>query len=295
MIEACGLTLEYSNGKGIFNLDFSVEAGRVMGYLGPNGAGKTTTIRNLLGFTKPSGGSCSINGMSCFENAAKIQKTLGYVPGEIAFPDGMTGEGFLKFMAQMRGTTDLARQNELCEMFELDLRGSVKRFSKGMKQKLGIVAAFMHDPDVLILDEPTSGLDPLMQNVFVELVLAEKRRGKTILMSSHSFEEIERTSDDVLIIKDGKIVEKSDIDTLKSAQSKIFSVKSDNSAELFEAAAKEFATAQAGDKTIEITVKTTQINAFLRLLANYEITDFSVKAQTLEEAFLHFYEEGEHK
>lgn len=164
-------------------------------------------------------------GLDCTNNAPEIQKTLGYIPGEIAFLDGMNGDEFLKFMHDMRGTKDISRQKQLIEIFEFDPKGKIKKFLKGMKQKLGIVAAFMHNADVLILDEPTSGLDPLMQNRFVELVLSEKAKGKTILMSSHIFEEVEKTCDNVLIIKDGRIVKQSDAQTLKNSQRKGFLVK----------------------------------------------------------------------
>ena len=228
MIDVKGMTMTYPSGKGVFDLDFSVDQGEVVGYLGPNGAGKTTTIRALLGFMRPNSGICSIDELDCFANASAIQKNLGYIPGEITFIEGMMGDEFLRFISDMRGTKDLTRQRQLLEMFELDPKGRIRKFSRGMKQKLGIVIAFMHDPDVLILDEPTSGLDPLMQNRFIELIKSEKSRGKTILMSSHIFEEVEKTCDNVLIIRDGRIVAHSDVQTLKDAQRKGFLIKPEN-------------------------------------------------------------------
>ena len=177
MIKVEDLTLQYPGGKGIREISFQVAEGQVMGYLGPNGAGKTTTIRCLLGFSKPNSGSCSIGGMDCWRQAPAIQRLLGYLPGEIAFLDGMTGRQFLDFLSQMRGTKDKTRQKELEERFEIDLSGKIKRYSKGMKQKVGIIAAFMNDPQVIILDEPTSGLDPLMQNRFTDLLIIVKNRG----------------------------------------------------------------------------------------------------------------------
>ena len=134
-------------------------------------------------FTKPDKGSLTISGMDCFSEAKDIQKNLGYLPGEIAFIDSMTGDSFIRFVANMKGIKDLKRMEELKKMFELNASGKIKKMSKGMKQKIGIVCAFMQDPDILILDEPTSGLDPLMQNKFIELIMEEKQRGKTILMS----------------------------------------------------------------------------------------------------------------
>ena len=225
MIEVKNLTMKYPSGKGVFELNFSVKDGEVMGYLGPNGAGKTTTIRALLGFMIPSLGSCSINGLDCFKDATEIQKKLGYIPGEISFFDDMNGDEFLKMLQDLRGIKDYTRMNELLELFELIPKGKIKKFSKGMKQKLGIVSAFMHNPDVYILDEPTSGLDPIMQNKFIDLILQEKAKGKTILMSSHIFEEVEKTCDNVIIIKDGRIVIQSDVHTLKSTQRNGYDVK----------------------------------------------------------------------
>lgn len=290
MIEVKGLTLKYANGKGIFDVDFKVNGGEVMGYLGPNGAGKTTTIRALLGFMQPDKGSCSIGGLDCTKNATQIQKTLGYIPGEIAFLDGMNGDEFLNFMCDMRGTRDLTRQKELIDMFELDVKGKIKKFSKGMKQKIGIVTAFMHNPDVLILDEPTSGLDPLMQNRFAQLMLEEKEKGKTILMSSHLFEEVERICDNVLIIKDGKIVAQSDVKKLKSSQRKRFVIKPADitaAAEMIKSAGFELGIAT--NNTLEVFVTGENVDRFIKTAARFKVLDFEVKVQTLEDVFIHFY------
>ena len=182
-------------------VDLSIPDGTVGILLGPNGAGKTTTIRHLMGFIKPGKGSCSINNMDCWKDSSIIQSTLGYLPGEIAFMNNMTGIQMIEFIAEMKKMKDLSRAKELMERFELDPKGKIRKMSKGMKQKIGIVCAFMHDPDVIILDEPSSGLDPLMQNIFIDLILEEKNKGKTIFMSSHIFEEVERTCDRTAIIK----------------------------------------------------------------------------------------------
>lgn len=215
VIEIENLTRDYGRGKGIFDVTFSVEEGEVFGFLGPNGAGKTTTIRHLMGFIQSKSGSCRIHGMDCWKESAKIQKSLGYIPGEITFFDDMTGTEFLRFLSRYRGLADLSRQKELLERFELDPQCRIRKMSKGMKQKIGIVAAFMHDPDILILDEPTSGLDPLMQNRFIDLIAQEKARGKTILLSSHIFEEVERTCDRIGIIRSGKLVTVDGVEALR--------------------------------------------------------------------------------
>ncbi len=294
VIDVRNLTLTYRSGRGVFDLDFSVRAGEVMGYLGPNGAGKTTTIRAILGFMKPDSGTCSINGLDCITNAPEIQRTLGYIPGEIMFPEEMNGDEFLKFMTGMRRNGKLIihrnRQKELTDYFELDLKGRIRKFSKGMKQKLAIITAFMHDPDVLILDEPTSGLDPLMQNKFVELVAEEKKRGKTILMSSHLFEEVEKTCDNVLIIKDGRIVKQTDIHGLMESRLKKFVIRAADTGQVVKLLqSKGFDARPEAGGTIEVLVKGGDIDIFIKTLSGIELSDLNLKTQTLEDVFLQFY------
>lgn len=292
MIDVTQLTLGYPNGKGIFDVTFRVNPGQVMGYLGPNGAGKTTTMRCLLGFTAPDKGKATIKGLDCFRDAPKIQKFLGYIPGEIAFLDGMRGDEFLSFMCKMRGTKDLTLQNRLLDMFEFNPKGNIKKFSKGMKQKVGIVTAFMHDPEVIFLDEPTSGLDPLMQSRFIELIIEEKRKGKTILMSSHMFEEIERTCDEVLIIKDGHLVAKDSVKALKDSQRKAFSVTFSTPEDLQFLLSKGYEIGHISGSTGEFFVKGNQIDDFLKILSTRTILGLESKTQSLEDIFMNFYGRG---
>lgn len=230
------LVRDYGGGKGIFDLSFHVDQGEAFGFLGPNGAGKTTTIRHLMGFLKPESGKCTIDGLDCFRERDQVQARLGYIPGEISFFDDMTGTEFLRFIAEYRKISTQNRMKELLERFELDPKSKIKKMSKGMKQKLGIVAAFMHDPEILILDEPTSGLDPLMQSRFVNLVAEEKEHGKTVLMSSHMFEEVERTCDRIGIIREGRMVTVDSAAALHERHTRSYTVTLDN-----EAAAKAFA------------------------------------------------------
>lgn len=228
VINVQNLTRNYGSGKGIFDVSIQVKKGEVFGFLGPNGAGKTTTIRHLMGFIKPKAGSCQIDGLDCWKDRDKIQKRLGYIPGEISFFDDMTGKEFLKFVSDYRNLGKENRIQEMLERFESNPKGKIKKMSKGMKQKLGIVSAFMHDPDILILDEPTSGLDPLMQNRFVELVAEEKKKGKTILLSSHMFEEVERTCDRIGIIRNGKLVTVDSVETLRKRHMHTYTVHLDS-------------------------------------------------------------------
>lgn len=286
MIEVNNITLKYPSGKGIFDIDFVVSQGTVIGYLGPNGAGKTTTIRALMGFMKPDNGVCTINGLDCYNQAHKIKQILGYIPGEISFPSGMTCMEFIDYVCKMRETSDRSYLKHLIELFELDTRGVIKKFSKGMKQKLGIIIAFMHNPDVLILDEPTSGLDPLMQNVFIELILKEKKKGKTILMSSHIFEEIERTCDDVMIIKEGRIIAKSDIKTLKNSKRKAFIVQSPDVDKLIKFG---FEIGTSINNNTEVFITGEQTDNFIKKLSGITVSGLEVKSQNLEEIFLNYY------
>lgn len=292
MISVNNLTVKYKSGKGIFGLNFTVKEGEVFGFLGPNGAGKTTTIRSLMGFMPADAGSCKIGGIDCWSGAKDIKEFLGYISGEIAFFDNMTGNEFLKFLTDMRGKKDGGRQAQLTEYFQLDARGSIRRMSKGMKQKLGIIAAFMHDSKVLILDEPTSGLDPLMQNKFVQLVLEEKKRGKTVLMSSHSFDEIDKTCDRAGIIKDGKMQAVESISTLKASQKKIYSVVFDKKADMQSLKEQGFELKNEYENTAEISI-VGEADALIKALAKYRVISLDRKSQDLESVFMQYYDNRE--
>lgn len=291
IIEIQNLTKDYGRGKGIFDVNLSVKQGEVFGFLGPNGAGKTTTIRNLMGFIRPDQGTCSINGMDCFRAAAKIQENMGYLAGEIAFLDDLTGKQMLEFIAAMKGLNDKSKMYELMERFELDPKGKIKKMSKGMKQKIGIICAFMGDPEVLVLDEPTSGLDPLMQNRFIDLILEEKQQGKTIFMSSHIFEEIERTCNRTAIIKEGKIVAIEAMETLKEKKRKSYAVTFNSVASADEFLKEGMNVIERDGAKITVAIKG-EIRPFLKTISGYDVKDLDVKTQTLEEIFLHFYGGG---
>lgn len=290
VIEINKLTKTYRNGKGIFNINFNIEEGEVFGYLGPNGAGKTTTIRHLMGFTNANEGSCKILGLDCREEREKIQGLVGYLPGEIAFFDNMTGKEFLLFMNSMRKVNSNTRMDNLIEMLELDIERKIKKMSKGMKQKLGIVTAFMHDPKVYILDEPTSGLDPLMQKKFINLVNEEKNRGKTILMSSHSFEEVDKTSDRVGVIKEGKLVAVEDIHSIKASQRKVFLVKVEGNKDIKTITESDLEIGHIHNNEIEI-ILSSNYNEFNNVLAKCNVLGISILNQSLEEVFMKYYGE----
>lgn len=284
---------DYGGGKGIFDINISVCKGQVYGFLGPNGSGKTTTIRNLLGFIRPDKGECYIDGMDCYKDSAQIQKELGYLAGEISFLDDMTGMQMINFMAEMKGVKDKERINELIELFELNTLVRIRKMSKGMKQKLGIVCAFMANPKIILLDEPTSGLDPLMQNRFVELIMEEKAKGHTIFMSSHIFEEVEKTCDKVAIIKAGKIIAVEDMQQLRQKRNRTYILEFQNKEDINDFIKKSdsnyFQIKQTDNTVIQITIRD-NVSELINLLNGYEIVTLDVKQDTLEEIFMHFYE-----
>ncbi len=282
------LTFKYRSGKGVFDLDFAVGKGEVFGFLGPNGAGKTTTIRNLLGFVKPKQGRCSVVGLDCWKDASRIQKQLGYLPGEMAFFEEMTGTQFLNLLDAMRGGRKKMYRSVLMERFELDTSTRIRRMSKGTKQKLGIVAAFMHDPAVYILDEPTSGLDPLMQNIFVELIREERERGKTILMSSHNFEETYRTCDRAGIIREGRLVAVQDVHSLKSSQRKAYLVTLGSPSDLDHLRSAGLELGRINNNTVEVFVSG-NYDQFIKALAGCRVLGLDVVNQTLEQVFMKYY------
>lgn len=294
IIDVNHITKAYGPKKGVFDLSFQVLQGEVFGFIGPNGAGKTTTIRQLLGFIHPEQGSCSILGLDARIDAHKIQESLGYLPGEIAFFDQMTGKQFLDLLSELRHLEDRSYREYLVSYFDLDTKGKIRKMSKGMKQKLGLVAAFMHNPDVLILDEPTSGLDPLMQSKFVDLILKEKQKGKTILMSSHSFEEIERTCDRAGIIKEGVLVALEDIHHLKQAQRKAYRIRFRQEEDIHRFMKEPFDSNHTHGLSCDVIISG-DVNPLIRSLSNYEIDGLEIKTQTLEEIFMDYYKGGEDK
>lgn len=291
MIEVNHLTKKFGDFYSIQNVHLQIPKGEVFGFLGPNGAGKSTTIRHLMGFLQPTEGSCFINGLNCREASATIQQVVGYLPGEIAFIDKMTGKQFIHFIAKLRGMNDYTHAEELMHFFELDASGLIKKMSKGMKQKVGLVCAFMHHPEIVILDEPTSGLDPLMQTKFIEFILAEKDKGTTIFMSSHMIEEVEKTCDRVAIINAGKIVATETITDLKKRKSKKYMLEFQDEQELTRFLDEEYVLERISSTKVMITIMG-DLQLFLHTLSNYKIIDLDVISQSLEDIFMHYYESG---
>ena len=226
--------------------------------------------------------------MDCFHEAAVIQKSLGYLAGEIAFPEDCTGDGLLRLLAEMKGIKDKSRMRELMELLELDPSGRVRKMSKGMKQKLGIVNAFMGNPEIVILDEPTSGLDPLMQNRFIELILEEKKKGTTVFMSSHLFEEVERTCERTAIIRQGEIAAIAPMEGLKKKRTRDYIITLDSKEAADALVLPGFSITRREGCQVTVAVKG-DIPRLLSLLSECSVRDLQIHTQTLEEIFLHYY------
>ena len=299
------LTQDYGHGRGVFDVNFSIREGEVFGFLGPNGAGKSTTIRHIMGFSRPQKGETRVFNLESFHNYHKILSNVGYLPGEIALPEGLTGWEFIKMMGDLRKTKDKERLIYLLKKFDLNPAVATKSMSLGEKRKLAIVVAFMDDPEVLILDEPTSGLDPVMQQVFIEFVKEEKKRGKTILLSSHMFNEVEATCDRIAIIKDGRIVTIFNTNFIKHNENKVYDVRFESEKDLDEFI-KNFPKAKMKDDlvkkfgvkdvfkkklSVHVAVNDSEVNDFVAEIAKYKIKSFAELKLTLEDYFMTFYKE----
>ncbi|MDR1441621.1 MAG: ABC transporter ATP-binding protein [Bifidobacteriaceae bacterium] len=293
VIEVDRLTKDYGHGRGVFGVSFQIAKGEVFGFVGPNGAGKTTTIRHLMGFSAPQAGRASILGLDCWKHPSQILRRVGYLPGEIALPEGLTGTQFIRFMQGLRGSRDQDRLNGLLDRFQLDPRGKTKRMSLGDKRKLAVVAAFMADPDVLLLDEPTSGLDPIMQERFIEFMRQERLRGKTILLSSHMFSEVQAVCDRIAIIKDGEIVSTVRTTDIRRSELKTYQVTFGTLAG-FQSFLTSFGRAvifaDQDEKRIDVRIRDNEVNHLIRRLANCQVASFKERKASLEDYFLGFYQ-----
>jgi len=232
-------------------------------------------------------------GLDCWKEPSKVQGHIGYLAGEIAFPDNVSGWQFIKQIAERRGLKDLKVAKELCNYFQLKPNGKLKRMSKGMKQKIGLVIAFMHNPDILILDEPTSGLDPLMQAQFCELIARERAKGKTILMSSHMFEEVEKTCDRVAIIKQGKIIAQVSMKEIEHKKDKEYEIRFKQKADMesFIKQNYEFTEKNNAKNRVKVIVHDDQVTEFFATVSKYKLEYVSEIKFTLEKYFMKYYKQ----
>lgn len=283
-----GLGHLYRNGRGVKHVDLRVKQGEVFGFLGPNGAGKTTLIRTLLGFLSPTAGSATILGMDIVRDKLRMLSRIGYLPSDPALYD-MTGFQNIDFAMRIRGIKDYARLRHLAVELGVDLNARYKILSRGNKQKVAILNSVAHDPDILILDEPTSGLDPLVQEAVRSLVLDERKRGKTVFMSSHDLAEVEAVADRVGIIRDGEMVAIDNIDNLRSRRMKYVSFEVKDWSEI--ASLPGVQGLRQDGRKIRFTY-TGPIQALLDKLKDSGVMDLSISDPPLEEVFLSFYGSG---
>lgn len=281
------LTKRYGDITANDAVTFDIEAGEIFGYLGPNGAGKTTTIRLLLGLIKPTSGTAEVLGADIRDRRAltEVKANVGYLPDTLGFEERLTGRHALDYFARMRGDE---RREELLELFDPPLDQRIETYSAGNRRMLGIVQAFMHDPDLAILDEPTAGLDPLKQDRMHAFLEAERDAGKTVFFSSHVLSEVQRICDRVGIIRDGGLVALEDIDDLLERGGKHVRVQ------LAEAVdEKRFVTAEMIDvETVDSTVRFTYTGesaALLEHLVRFEIEDVDIGDPQLDDIFKHYY------
>jgi ABC-2 type transport system ATP-binding protein len=292
-VVADGLTKHYGDVKANEDVSFEVERGEIFGFLGPNGAGKSTTIRLLLGFLKPDSGGARLLGHDVTDGGALVEakRRVGYVPSEFSFHERMTGDAVLDYFESMRGGE---RREELAETFTTPLERRVGEYSTGNKQKLALVQAFMHNPDLVVMDEPTSGLDPLVQRRVYDFLINESDDGKTVFFSSHILSEVEKIADRVGVIRDGEIVGIEDIDEVMSMSGKVLEIETGEAVEAsaFDIEGVEKVEAEEpvkGGAARLSMVATGNYDALMKRIAEHTVVDLSVRETTLEDLFMHYY------
>jgi ABC-2 type transport system ATP-binding protein len=290
VIETDRLTKRYGAARGIEDVSLTVLRGEVFGFLGPNGAGKTTAIRTLLDLLHPTSGSARLFGLDSRRDSLAIRARLGNLPGEFACDPRRTGRKVLSLLAALRGVDGLGRAEELAARLHADLDRPVGHLSRGNRQKIGIVQALFHAPELLILDEPTGGLDPLMQEAFHQLVAEERDRGATVFLSSHDLDEVERLCDRVAIIRDGRLVAVEHVADLTARRFRHATVAFADDVDLSRLRALRGVRDVQGDgRRVRFAVEAGGLDAVVKVLAQHEIVDLELAHPTLEEIFLTFY------
>ncbi len=292
VIETKGLTVYYGRHRGIEDLDMEVRRGEVYGFLGPNGAGKTTTQRVLLDIIRPTRGMAALFGLDCQRDGVQVRERVSYLPGELSLYPTMSGQNFLRMIGRLRGNrVEKKYRTELCERLDLDPSRRMREYSRGNKQKVGLVAAFMNKPDLLILDEPTSGLDPLVQQTVLELVREARDDGRTVFFSSHILSEVQEVCDRVGIIREGRLVKTERVETLTRQQFKRLRL---SFAQIPPVGAFDFdGVTETARNEQEIMLEVRQnLNEVLQTAVTYNVTDMDMPPVTLEEIFLAYYGGG---
>jgi len=292
-IQTSKLSKNYGLGRGLFDLDLHVEAQEVFGFLGPNGAGKSTTIRCLMGLIRPTAGSAHIFGLDCIRDYVAVKRKVGYTPGEMPQFGSLRGSEVVAYLGALRGGADLKSVRTLAERFNLDLSRRYREYSSGNKQKLAIVLAFMHRPQLLILDEPTHGLDPLNQQEFFALLSEAREGGATVFLSSHILSEVERMCDRVGIIRSGRLVTIADLDELHAIRFHHVELEFAPGTDVPVKAIRSAVGVEdvvASDHTVKCIVKGS-FEPLLDALRGTTVTNLVSHEPNLEEIFLEYYRE----
>jgi ABC-2 type transport system ATP-binding protein len=292
IISIDSLTKYYGKFLAVSDISFSVNKGEIFGLIGPNGAGKSTTMRSILNFIKPTEGKITINGLDSKKDYLKIRNLIGYLPGEFSIYDNLNGEEYLSHILHLRNKSNkIPNLKKLATRFDLDLSIKSKKLSKGNKQKIGLIQAFCHNPEILILDEPTSGLDPLKQQEFENLVLEFKNQGKTIFISSHVLPEVETLCDRVAIIKNGQIIAEDKMADLKKKSLNRIEVQFSKDFDVNKLRKNIGISKVTGDSNKYTFDIEGNVDKFIKELANHEIENLKTIEPDLEEIFLSYYGE----
>jgi ABC-2 type transport system ATP-binding protein len=286
VIETQHLTKSYGSHRGIVEIDLTVAAGEAFGFLGPNGAGKTTTIRTLLDHLRPTSGKAFVFGIETTVDPVAIHRRVGYLPGEFTLYDKLTGGQTIDYFANLRGGVDSAYQADLIRRLDLDTSRKFKEYSKGNKQKVGLILALQHRPDLLVLDEPTSGLDPLVQQTFFEVIREAKAEGRTVFLSSHILGEVEKTCDRVAIIRDGRLVKVDRVEALRDLAHHQVELRFSGAVPVAAFTALPGVSEVTADEHVLRMRVSGSITPVVREAARYELLDFVSREPSLEETFL---------
>ena len=291
LIRATGLTKLYGRQRGLLDLDLDVLPGEVFGYLGPNGAGKTTTIRLLLDLIRPTRGTASVLGLDSRRDSLAIRRRVGYLPGDLRLYESLSGRELIAYFGALRGGVSEPRVRELADALDCDLSREIRQLSSGNRQKLGLIQAFMSDPELLVLDEPTNGLDPLVQQRFYDLVVAARTGGRTVFLSSHVLPEVERVCDRVGILREGRLVAVERIADLRERAIRRLEIRFCRPVALDDFAGVVGTSELAVDgDTLRCTVSGT-MDPILKAANRFEIRTVTSTEPSLEEVFLAYYGE----
>jgi ABC-2 type transport system ATP-binding protein len=290
VIELERLTKRYRSARGIDEISLAVMRGEVFGFLGPNGAGKTTTIRTLLDLLHPTSGRARLFGLDSRHDSLAVRARLGNLPGEFACDPRRTGREVVAFFARLRGLRGLGRAAELAERFSADLDRPLGQLSRGNRQKVGLIQALFHAPELLILDEPTGGLDPLMQEEFHVVVAEERERGTTVFLSSHDLDEVERLCDRVAIIREGRLIDVEHVSDLTRRRYRHVTVEFARQVDLSELRAlPRVRDLEADGRRVRFGVASDALDAVIKAIARHAIVDLELAHPSLEEIFLTYY------